>query len=439
MFLPRKLQKRSHPGRNAQSSGAGSAANGANQDVGQAKSEAVERVAAAVSSSSACTPQVEASSSAPSKAEADTLDRLVEFLYMRLSPLSLAAHHTAHTHDDLYTALLHPPEQHDDRSAKPHTTHLARLHTLVPGLATRCPSIALLAHALQTLAAGPAPNWYTLHHRQFVVEWSRDYMHTLSTHRDSAALAPLLVYVESMPPRIRTRTHAASYVNGLMQQATVEAVLEPSVVDRCFGSRWTRVVEGQWTSGRAFVLVSTREGVERLCSAYPWDVRRARAEPIRCLSWPAWVEMRELYRAQQQHPAPPLDVTPPANHPWHRGTILLLPLPATHPLTLPPTPHTPLRLNTHLKPQLEQHVPESIAYIHALTTNEIAVRTAHAALAARLRTAFPQLTRMDAAQEDAYWSGLPDKTRAAARRRAQALDDTLANAQRRGETGPSCS
>ncbi|CBQ71320.1 conserved hypothetical protein [Sporisorium reilianum SRZ2] len=433
MFLPRKLQKRSHAGRSASS-----AANQANQDVGQVKAEAGQQGAAAVSSSSACTPQVEASSSAPSKAEADKLDRLVEFLYMRLSPLSLAAHHTAHTHDDLYTALLHPPEQHDDRSTKPHTTHLARLRTLVPGLATRCPSIALLAHALETLAAGPAPNWYTLHHEQFVVEWSRDYMHTLSTRRDSAALAPLLVYVESMPPRIRTRTHAASYVNGLMQQATVEAVLEPSGVDRYVGRDGGGWMEEKWTSGRAFVVVSAREGVERLCSAYPWDVRRARAEPIRCLSWPAWVEMRELYRAVQ-HPAPPPDVTPPANHPWHRGTILLLPLPATHPLTLPPTPHTPLRLNTHLKPQLEQHVPESIAYIHASSTHEIAVRTAHAALAARLRTAFPQLTRMDAAAEDTYWSGLPDKTRAAARRRAQALDDTLANAQRRGETGPSCS
>ncbi|CDS00111.1 hypothetical protein, partial [Sporisorium scitamineum] len=95
MFLPRKLQKRTHAGRSAQSDAVSSVAQQAKRDVAQLKpsDEIAQQEATAANSSSAwtstyATPQAESPSPTPnSKPETAKLDRLVEFLYTQLSPL----------------------------------------------------------------------------------------------------------------------------------------------------------------------------------------------------------------------------------------------------------------------------------------------------------------------------------------------------------------
>lgn len=470
MFLPRKLQKRKHAGRSsAQADGAsGSKAavhEARDDDVDGPKSagEAVLRDDAGTDrSTSASTStnehsQAQASSPAPSSTtETAKLDRLVEFLYTRLSPL--APQQSQQSLSDLFRTTTT-----QNQTPTLHTTHLARLLTCIPGLATRCKSITLLAQALHTLASGAARNWFTLHRETFLVEWSGGYVRAVRdlASLNSEGLAPLLVYVESIPPRVRTRAQAASYLHGAMggSGVMVLAVLEPGVVDLAMaGSEGEWRVDGGWTSGRAFFVLDGPEGVDALCRAYPWELEKrsdAKGEPIRCLSWDGWREMREVYLRQLQHgqlaasngdaarvdgtdhrePAKrnPTDADVDSTAPWYRGTILVLPL-ATTSAALPlPTftrsQLTPAFLNRHLKPQLEQRVPESVSYIHPLppadsfnSDTKVAIRTAHASLATRLLTHFPDLVPMVAAQEDAYWTALPEKTRTAARRRALALD-----------------
>ncbi len=197
-------------------------------------------------------------------------------------------------------------------------------------------------------------------------------------------------------------------------------------------------------------------------------------EPIRCLSWSGWVEMRQSYldwqrRRQQEIDARSLkDVTherqevrrqdddgavnghdlpavttwsaaPDATQKediWYRGTILLLSLPPPLDTTLTTPPFstaselTPSFLNRHLKPQLEQRVSESISYIHTYAPPSssstagaamVAIRTAHSTYASQLIGGIPALMRMPEAEEDAYWSNLPLKVRTAAHSRILAL------------------
>ncbi|TKY87512.1 hypothetical protein EX895_003526 [Sporisorium graminicola] len=507
MFLPRKLQKRTHAGRTTPSNAAAYAAQQFDQHITEPQSDGgtAQQQAAAIStpcgsSSKHTASQGQASPSASdSKAEAAKLDRLVDFLFVRLSPLGLRMSHSDQSHggrqpsdDDLYSVLLkssqrlrngHNANNDEDekRSGTPVTIHLARLRTLLPGLATRCKSIELLSQALQVLTHSSAANWLVLHHQAFSVEFSAAYIRVLGGTEclNSATLAPLLVYVESIPPRIRTRKQAASYLHSLVSSnapdpsdaGMVLAVVEPGTADRCMMSGREAglagsIMDGKWTSGRAFFVLSSHEHVEALCRVYAWHLSRrspgpasasaSASEPIRCLSWCAWVEMRDLYRRQQASVRrPPLDPPAPRDggertpavsdhappdvdpaEPWYRGTILLFPLPLTPGSTalaslLPPAPFTPAQLtqaflNRRLKPQLEQRVPESISYIHpqrptGADAMTVVIRTAHPTLAARLVHHFPHLAPMENAQEDTYWASLPEKTRNAAQRRALTL------------------
>lgn len=197
-------------------------------------------------------------------------------------------------------------------------------------------------------------------------------------------------------------------------------------------------------------------------------------EPIRCLSWTGWVEMKQSYldwqrrRQRKSERSSSQDVTQERREPrrpdddeaangnaqpaaptssaapdatqkqdaWYRGTMLLLSLPPAAKSTLIPPPFstaselTPSLLNRHLKPQLEQRVSESISYMHTYASPSahaatVAIRTAHPTYAAQLATHIPALTPMPQAEEDVYWSTLPLKVRTAAHNRFLALNRTL--------------
>ena len=90
-----------------------------------------------------------------------------------------------------------------------------------------------------------------------------------------------------------------------------------------------------------------------------------------------------------------------------------------------PSQITTAFLNQHLKPRLEQRVPEAVSYIHPRQlpsasfssvegTVEVVIRTAHPSFADQLLTQFHQLRRMDELAEDRYWSDMPDKPRSRA-------------------------
>ena len=434
-------------------------------------------------------------------AEAAKLERLGEFLFLRLSPLWLAlsaleerdrpgsqvcselianikSTSTTAQNDSTDEVLASGKQQGA-------TIHLARLLNLVPGLATRCKSISLLSDALEALQSGPAAGWFVLHKPQFQLQWSNTYtdlarvLHrAVSPHPQpeslAAALAPRLVYIESIPPRIRSRSHAATYLVHLTRSldttedgAAVLTVLEPGLVDQSLTGSSTpaaSTLEERWISGRGFFLLDSPERVETLCRTYEWDLAgrldTQKREPIRCLSWTDWTEMKTLYLGQQQRARSERSASrkrtleavdeasdnaqhsirnrsPPTgtaldNDDWWRGTILRLPLAllADATLTLPAynslSELTPASLNRHLKPQLERHVPESIAYIHLDTAERqaVTIRTSHRRLAMRLLAHFAELEAMSEPDERTYWSALPAKVRAAAQKRILTLDAT---------------
>ncbi|CDU24292.1 uncharacterized protein SPSC_03363 [Sporisorium scitamineum] len=476
MFLPRKLQKRTHAGRSAQSDAVSSVAQQAKRDVAQLKpsDEIAQQEATAANSSSAwtstyATPQAESPSPTPnSKPETAKLDRLVEFLYTQLSPLvAPLTHHTDQsTPNHLFPA--------SPQNRPPTPIHLARLLTHLPHLATRCKSIHLLSQALHILlthntttaaAAAAAGNWFVLHRDAFCLEWSPRYMRVVSEVGcvDGVGLGKLLVYVEAIPARVRTRVEAAGYLNGLLmgegegegEGGMVLGVMEPGVVEGwMMGGQGVGLVGsmlgGKWTSGRGFFVLDSCKHVEVLCRTYSWDLSQRPnvkpLEPIRCLSWSEWVTMRKLYHRRQKLMRPsPSDTQPQPDHTNSQpdSSLTLLPEPAHSNcyrgtiLLLLPFPHlAPALLNRHLKPQLEKRVAESISYIHpfpttnadsATTTSTIVIRTAHPILAAQLLLHFPELTRMQPDQEDSYWSTLPRKTRHSARRRVLTLSSTTTN------------
>ncbi|KAJ9475900.1 hypothetical protein PHBOTO_005972 [Pseudozyma hubeiensis] len=530
MFLPRKLQKRSHAGRATAPIAKKTAAEDPNDKVIEVLESPQKGQQSSLLHNSPSTDRsdtrVGASPSPPPKScrasvETAKLDRLVDFLYMRLSPLALTPSQTKHPPDGRDPE--HTPQQgyskkelntssdQPSKERKPATIHLARLLTLLPGLDTRCKSITLLLEALHTLAAGAAANWFVVHEDTFVLEWLPPYIRfkdlistSCSPSLISPQLASLLVYAESIPPRMRTRAQAAAYLHSLMLadradqtcSGIVVGVFEPSIVDRYLMTGRNEMLsasllEEKWTSGRAFFLLNSSDHVSSLCSKYSWHFsdraanqeKRDRTkliggpfEPIRCLSWGGWVEMREQYCKQQElikeraqtassrhcEPKGKLDSThanavqdrrkrkstgDPSggtqSGKWYRGTILLLslhPSPRTSDaLIVPPFSEasqvTPEWLNRHLKPQLEQRVPESISYIHshqsASTVSavvQVAIRTAHPLLANQLLTHFSELKSMDETAEDQYWSEMPDKPRTSALNRLRRISAKLNSA-----------
>ncbi|GAC94241.1 hypothetical protein PHSY_001812 [Pseudozyma hubeiensis SY62] len=526
MFLPRKLQKRSNAGRAAAPIATKTAAEDPNDKVIKVVESPQKGQQSSLlhdSPSANRSDTLGASLSPPPKScrtgvEAAKLDRLVDFLYMRLSPLNLTLSQTKHPPDgrdpgdapqQAYSNTL--PKTSSDQpfiESKSATIHLARLLTLLPGLDTRCKSVTLLSEALQTLATGAAANWFVVHEDTFVLEWLPPYIRfkdlistSWSPSLISPQLAPLLVYAESIPPKIRTRAQAAAYVHNLMfarltdqtGPGIVVGVFEPSTVDRYLMTGRNEplpasVLEEKWTSGRGFFLLNSSDLVSSLCSEYPWHFSdRAvneekydktkliggTTEPIRCLSWGGWVEMREQYCKQQElikekaqtassgqcEPEGKLDSThantvqdrrerkstgePSGGNQrgkWYRGTILLLslhPTPSTSDaLIVPPfneaSQVTPEFLHRYLKPQLEQRVPESISYIHShrsastdAAVVQAAIRTAHPHLANQLLTHFSELKSMDETDEDQYWFQMPDKPRISALNRLRRISAKL--------------
>lgn len=526
MFLPRKLQKRAHSkGTTSTASPAPTAAetteesHGTSPDCSSINADTTstsycedgdqtQRSSSQITStSSTSAPQATATTST----EVAKLERLVEFLFVRLSPpyLVLAAREerkqsgNGPCSDLVSTITASVPSGNSDSTDKsPESTtqqgsriHLARMLSSIPGLATRCKSISLLSEAIEAMQEGAAVGWFTLHKDTFQLEWSTKYikivqqLHTAATKivaedRLSAALAPHLVYIESIPPRFRSRSQAASYIGTLLKEAAVLAVLEPASVDRQLMAGKSRPpvsrLEEKWISGRGFFLLDSPTQVEELCSKYRWNLAERmpasqsangteKTEPIRCLSWPKWVEMKKLYLEQQQRsrqrpPSPEQDdiaedsngkrkhISPPnserldteedeadSNANWYRGTILLLPLmpslPSGSSLNLPSYSEsnlTPALFNRHLKPQLEKQVPESISYINILPSHPAnesktvaAIRTSHPKYATQLLSRFPELQRMDQAGEEQYWAELPAKVRTAAQNRILSLDRKL--------------
>ncbi|KAF6767195.1 hypothetical protein PSEUBRA_003159 [Kalmanozyma brasiliensis GHG001] len=526
MFLPRKLQKRSQNGRTIKQRSASVATELSVRDDGDAREDrgSVRFGSTPGSTQDASSPEltgrhqdVASQPASRSISETGKLDRLVDFLFLRLSPLSLVLSARGQANRGLSLAELvrgiigdakHPEADGSKPavSAEASNVHLARLLSSLPGLNSRCKSISLLAEALHEAQKGPAAGWFTVHHDTFQLEWSPSFvgrLRELSIAAESAAtlstsIAPLLIYIESIPPRIRTRAQASSYLAELLRSSCegpehgmVLNVLEPSLVDGQLMSGMDTLasasLEGKWISGRGFFLLNSPAHVNSLCKKYEWDLalrgrstkrsEQGQESPIRCLSWTGWVEMRQSYldwqrRAQQDNErdssaataaeddaslsqgdvgathdhngitssavVPDLDASKDEDH-WYRGTILLLrlPPPSNSTLIIPPfssaSDLTPAFLNRHLKPQLEQHVPESISYIHvhnpdsSSSTDDltVAIRTAHPTYATKLTTHFPALLRMDAPAEDAYWSALPPKVRSSAHSRFLALDRTL--------------
>ncbi|SPO31599.1 uncharacterized protein UTRI_06373_B [Ustilago trichophora] len=531
MFLPRKLQKRAHPSRTAQSSQdrakiAAAAKSKTSSTEGDnhietslsASSPGLDdhhELSAVSSQNSSAAAHHEAQKTTASSAEAAKLDRLVEFLFLRLSPLSLALYSHEERHQrgttpktdliaNIISAIEAQPEgrstkEHHDAAGRTPSIHFARLLNLIPGLATRCKSISLLSQALQAMRDGPAAAWFTLHADKFQLEWLPTYTHitrqlhtAIGSRLQKSSLMdltlPRLVYIESIPPRIRTRSHAASYLINLINSLTatndnaaILAVLEPSLVDRHLmaessSSPSAAALEDRWISGRGVFLLDSPKSVESLCRTYQWhladrvlatDAPQKKQQPIRCLDWAKWIEMKQLYLEQQQQqltrqrsedPADssvrcnsqwvtsnadktaesierkrPSSPTPIHNHSdsWFLGTILTLNLLHPKPTTLAipsftsTSELTPTFFNRHLKPQLEKPVPESISYIHTLPIDNetvVAIRTSHRHLATRLLCNFPELRRMHEAEEQTYWTELPIKVRTAAHNRILALD-----------------
>lgn len=541
MFLPRKLQKRSNASRTTHQNTAQPAVYGSTDhvvevdpDVGSNnKAQALEDSTLIDLQNNTFIGQSSVSplQSQRSTAEAAKLDRLVDFLYMRLSPLNSSASDLNQSEEEKKSiaeldrsilinaeALREPDEVSlyyttPFRARKPATVHLARLLVLVPRLATRCKSISLLNDALQLLAQRSAVNWFVVHSHACLLEWLPPYIrfkNSVSTFSSpsvwSLQLAPLLVYVESLPPRVRTRSEAAAYLYqtmcchshdypGFQNSGIIVSVLEPSIVDQHLmtshnSSLPASILEGKWTSGRAFFLLNSEQHVRDLCRTHPWDFFARAAvkaehkriklihdpfEPIRCLSWADWVDMKEQYstykelvkEAIQTQSSTQDDVQSNVdrtsigaravhderkkqyttdfskNHngsgratecnKWYRGSILLLSLQSTPDasaaLAVPPfdspSQITTAFLNQHLKPRLEQRVPEAVSYIHPRQlpsasfssvegTVEVVIRTAHPSFADQLLTQFHQLRRMDELAEDRYWSDMPDKPRSRA-------------------------
>ncbi|GAC76307.1 hypothetical protein PANT_20c00052 [Moesziomyces antarcticus T-34] len=404
MFVPRKLQKRTHHGR------------------AQTRTDEHDQ--------DACAPQTHDTPAAHSvEVDAGKLERLVGFLHAVLDPLhvAFAARDEAHTlptstpWSDLAAAI----------AARSSGIHLARLLQLVPGLATRCKSISLLAEALTTCKTRAAAGWYGLD--AFRVTWSDGYaeiVRDLVAASDVAeALGPRLVYIEHIPPTVRTRPQATEYVARLLKagaDAGVFGVLEPAVVQHALMADKTAELGGRWVSGRGFFVLDARS-VEYLCDAYPWDLaqRSHKGEPLRCLSWSQWERLHAMYAAHQlaQQPAAP---SVKVEDKWWRGTMLLLRLPVREGcLSVPEGGDRTVGFwNRHLKPQLERHVPESIAYMHT-HHDAVAIRTAHPAYATQLLAHFPQLHRMPPSDEDDQWCQLPAKVHNAAHTRLLTLDHKL--------------
>ncbi|SPO30443.1 uncharacterized protein UTRI_06373 [Ustilago trichophora] len=540
MFLPRKLQKRARSNSVTQTSQARQKIAAANtskissterdNDIRTetvASSPEDDHEPSAISSQASSTAgQYEAQGTRATLTEAAKVDRLVEFLYLRLSPLWLALHSLEEHHQrgttpcsDLVAHITSPmePESEDSpnkershEAKRTSTIHLARILNLLPGLPTRCKSISLLSQALQAMQDGPAAGWFTLHAEKFQLEWSSTYSHIthqlridIGSRLQNSSLVELmshrLVYIESIPPRIRTRSHAAAYlvnlINNLthtLDNAAVLAVLEPSLVDRQlmaepFSIPSAAVLEDRWISGRGFFLLDSPESVDLLCHTYHWnladrvaatDAPQNKQEPIRCLDWTHWIEMKQLYLQQQQqqhkphkseslpdssitrHPQcittntnktlaninrkPPSSPTSSSPHlpkdNWFLGTILILDM--VHLRSINPnipffftttttTTSSNLEWNQLVKSHLEKLVPESISYIHSSLdlqggSDKIVIRTSHRICAEKLILVFPLLRYMDQGQEQIYWSCLPRKVQTAAYNRMIALDNQLA-------------
>ncbi len=404
MFVPRKLQKRTHPGR-------------AQPRTGEHDQDA-------------CAPQTHETPAGPSLAvDAGKLDRLVEFLHTVLSPLhvALAARDEGRTHpastpwSDLAAAI----------AARGSGIHLARLLQLVPGLVTRCKSISLLEAALTTWQAGAAEGWFSL--EAFRITWSDGYAdivrHLVAAKEIAEALGPRLAYIECIPPAVRTRAQATEYVARLLKAGAgggVFGVLEPAVVQHALMADKTVELGARWVSGRGFFVLDARR-VEYLCDTHPWDLaqRVHREEPVRCLSWSQWERLHAMYTAHQlaQQPAAP---SVNVEHKWWRGTMLLLRLPVREgSLHVPEGGDRTVGFwNRHLKPQLERGVPESIAYMH-VHRDGVAIRTAHPVYATQLLAHFAQLDRMPPSDEDDLWCQLPAKVQTAAHTRLLTLDRKL--------------
>lgn len=359
MFVPRKLQKRTHPGRKVHS---GSDSSSVDHIDGSRISDTRQCVARITGSDAPSPPpaslptqetassnftsaeavELEAQTAFGSLAEAGKLERLVEFLFLRLSPLSLALaafqemdRPHEHAYSDLIaniTSTLAPSQCRNssptlEAAEKPSRIHLARLLHLLPGLASRSKSISRLSEALHLVQQGPAAGWFALHRADFHLEWSPAYialtqrLQGLAEPTLHGALGPLLVYVESIPPRIQTRSQAASYLSALVRQladsthsAAVFSVLEPRLIDTKLTAVAPRtlpaaVLEERWISGRAFFLLDSPLRVAALCDKFPWHLDRHVAalvpskgpqEPIRCLSWTGWLELKELYLKHRQ-------------------------------------------------------------------------------------------------------------------------------------------
>lgn len=476
MFVPRKLQKRTHPNRKAQSSAQVTDANFEASHSQLLSNNDGEQADQGRSSSSNTSSNAPARLPEASPAESAKLDRLVEFLFARLSPLylALAAQEERqqpgpYPYTELVRLVTRPSSATNSRYAAP-MTHLARILDLISGLATRCKSISLLLQAMGVMQEGAAAGWLVLHQDRFQIEWSLPFvrvLHRLSAGADaslSESLAPLLLYIEGVPPCFKTRAQAAAYVVGLLRKGTdhsrgaaVLSVLKPIFVERHLmadvdGLPSASALEERWISGRGFFLLSCADTVELLCSMYKWDSadrKAASGSPIRCLSWTGWEELKRLDLDEQQHAKAErittanvgngddsTDPKPMTEESWYRGTILLLPLPAQagsqRTITLPSfsaaSELTPAVLSRQLKPQLEKRVPESVSYIHTLSSAaSVAIRTSHRKRAAQLLSHFPELAPMEDHEEHEYWTKLPDKVRLTAKKRILALDQQLSS------------
>lgn len=524
MFLPRKLQKRTHSSRTTPHGSAEALPEVTPKDEDSVKPQSIADAdksapvdqatpSGSTSDGNYAHPvafseeSVDDQYATQSSAGTIDLEGLVEFLYIQLSPLTLALGAVEERrkagsgpYSDLIANITTEERGLGDDKGKAKdcgsTTHLARLLVLIPGLSTRCKSIIKLSYALAVLRAGPAAGWFNIHIKEYQVEWSQPFSRAVNnllkaTEVSSllATLAPLLIYVESVPPRYQTRARANDYIAGLVRglitlddmdnlcdglphsgaNRFVMGVLEPSVVERQLMTKSSAtlsassILDKRWISGRGFFLLDSQESVEILCAYRKWELAervRSHESPIRCLSWAGWVEMKKLYLEEQQRARGDLEdvqgkrkrSTSPAvtvaqsgspfgDEEWFRGTMLLLDLPLE-----PKTPHcirlplassipdlTPTFFSRHLKPQLEKQVAESVSYIHVLSSFPssqrsdviVAIRTTHSSRATQLLAHFPELTMMDADEEEKYWADLPVKVCTAAKDKMLALDRKL--------------
>ncbi|PWY97907.1 hypothetical protein BCV70DRAFT_202398 [Testicularia cyperi] len=283
--------------------------------------------------------------------------RLAGFLFDQLSPISLS--YTASISSDspeteLVQHLLrfsHAPS--GDKSVPLHTARILAL----PRITARCKTLSNLAAGLAKLCSYQL-GWFDISSDGYQVHFSTEYINVLAylseqRQRQPRHLEPSnIVYIESLPPVLKTQVEAAGYVSTLLAEhedkinidsdapsasagqstrygkSLVLAVYEPTrsgfppppfhslPTSRYLHSHAETEPRKHWISGRGFFVLSSPRAVEHLEQTFTWALDNrilldsqstdpAQRHAIRCLSLHAWRRMKEEYLAVLQQPQQP--------------------------------------------------------------------------------------------------------------------------------------